>query len=260
MPLLSPSSPRRPSWGRLRVAAVERPVPGSAEITFDVPDGLAGDYLRYDAGQYLTLRAVVGGERVAQSYSIILPPHEAWARQQVTVAASEIPGGRMSPWLVHDLATGDEVEVLPPMGDFRCDRVEGPGGRHVAVAGGSGITPVLAVVGHVLYVDPQAQVRVVLSHRGPASALGLDRLGQRQEEHPGRLEVVPVWSREAPDGGAVTGRLDARRLAALGVADADEWWLCGPDGLVATTRSWLLDEGADPEHIHTEVFFAGEPT
>ena len=51
-----------------------------------------------------------------------------------------------------------------------------------------------------------------------------------------------------------------RRLAALGVADADEWWLCGPDGLVATTRSWLLDEGADPEHIHTEVFFAGEPT
>ena len=203
---------------------------------------------------------MVGGERVAQSYSIILPPHEAWARQQVTVAASEIPGGRMSPWLVHDLATGDEVEVLPPMGDFRCDRVEGPGGRHVAVAGGSGITPVLAVVGHVLHVDPQAQVRVVLSHRGPASALGLDRLGQRQEEHPGRLEVVPVWSREAPEGGAMTGRVDALRLAALGVADADEWWLCGPDGLVATTRSWLLDQGADPEHIHTEVFFAGEPT
>lgn len=259
MSLLTSSSAPHPRWHRLTVRAVSHPVPGSAEITLDVPDGLAADFLRYDAGQYLTLRAVVDGQRVAQSYSITVPPHEARAAGALTVAASEVPGGRMSPWLVHGVATGESLEVLPPMGDFRCERVDGPGGRHVAVAGGSGITPVLAVVGHVLHADPDAHVRVVLSHRGPDTALGLGALRRRGEEHPGRLEVVPVWSRAAPQGERVMGRLDAAALADLAADDADDWWLCGPDGLVRGTRDWLLTRGADADHVHTEVFFSDEP-
>jgi len=54
-----------------------------------------------------------------------------------------VPGGLISAWLVRELRVGDEIEVAPPSGTFTPDL--DAGGRHVMVAAGSGITPVLSI-------------------------------------------------------------------------------------------------------------------
>lgn len=270
MSLLAPPSTPRPRYHPLTVSEVRHPVPGSVVLTFAVPDDLVGTYLRFRAGQYLTIRAVVKGEEVRQSYSIYISPAKARREQALQIAASEVPGGRMSPWLVHEVTAGDVLDVLPAMGDFVAEGPARASERHVAIAGGSGVTPVLSVVTDLIEQGADHRITVVLSHRDPLSAIGLEDLLAVQAEHPTQLTVVPLWTREAPSGETVGGRLTRERLASLlGVGAeegalagaADQWWICGPAGLVEGAERWLADDGVEPAAVHTEVFTSSaEPT
>ncbi|WP_370894186.1 FAD-binding oxidoreductase [Janibacter sp. GXQ6167] len=278
MSLLVPPSAPPPRYHALTVSGVRHPVPGSVVLTFEVPDSLRSTCLRFRAGQYVTLRAVVKGEEVRQSYSIYLSPAQALATQTLQIAASEVPGGRMSPWLVHEVRVGDVIEVLPPMGDFVLADHSGVGERHVAIAGGSGVTPVMSVVTDLLERDARHRITVILSHRDPLCAIGLADLLDLESRCPRDLTVRPIWTRAAPAGESVAGRLTRERLAELIGVDgmtgaiagggqgpiasaADHWWVCGPAGLVTAVEGWLRSDGVEPANLHTEVFTAAaEPT
>ena len=55
---------RHGTFHPLRVGAVEPLTDDAVAITFEVPDDLRADYV-FDAGQHLTLRTEVGGDRGA---------------------------------------------------------------------------------------------------------------------------------------------------------------------------------------------------
>ena len=64
-----------------------------------------------------------------------------------------------------------------------------------------------------------------------------------------------------------SGRIDRERLERLTdllvpVDTVDEWYLCGPFGMVEDARAVLAERGADPHHVHHEVFHVDgqEPT
>ena len=86
-------------------------------------------------------------EEHRRSYSICAP---AGARPRVGVR--EIPDGLFSSWLVRDVAAGDTVEVQTPTGSFRADPAQG--GRHLCIAAGSGITPMLSIAVHACWPTP----------------------------------------------------------------------------------------------------------
>ena len=82
------------------------------------------------------------------------------------------------------------------------------------------------------------------------------------------MRVAYAFSREAGESDLLSGRLDDARLRAV-LAEfapggtADEWYLCGPAGLVLAARQVLGELGADPAHVHHEVFYeppAPDPT
>ena len=86
---------------------------------------------------------MVDGRDERRSYSICSP-----AGQPPRIGVREVPGGALSGWLVRELRPGDRVEVQPPSGSFMADlRVPG---RHVLIAAGSGITPVLSIAASAL--------------------------------------------------------------------------------------------------------------
>jgi ring-1,2-phenylacetyl-CoA epoxidase subunit PaaE len=126
----------------LRVAAVERLCDDAVAVTFDVPGELAGRYA-FRAGQSLTVRRPADAADERRTYSICAPEG---ARPRIGVR--EVPGGLVSSWLVHDVRPGDEVEVAPPSGTFTPDLEAG--GRHVLIAAGSGITPLLSIAASLL--------------------------------------------------------------------------------------------------------------
>lgn len=243
----------RPRFHTLRVAYVDRLCDDAAAITFEVPDDLA-EVFAFRPGQSMTVRRRVDGADARRSYSICAPEGQA-----PRIGVREVPGGALSPWLVREVSPGDEVEVLPPQGRFVPD-LHGDPGRHVLIAAGSGITPILSIAASLLAADDGAHVTVLYGNRRTDTVMFLDELADLKDRYPPRFQLVHVLSREPRDAELFSGRIDADRLAELlatlvPVADVDQWWLCGPHGMVEQARQLLSDHGVPTQRIHRELFY-----
>ncbi|WP_250037333.1 1,2-phenylacetyl-CoA epoxidase subunit PaaE [Paractinoplanes maris] len=238
----------------LRVADVERLCPDAVAVTFEVPDDLAESYA-FRPGQSLTVRRPGDERDERRSYSICAP---VGARPRIGVR--EVPGGVVSGWLVRELRVGDAVEVAPPSGTFTPDLEAG--GRHVMIAAGSGITPVLSIATSLLR-NPKAQVAVLYGNRRADTVMFAEELADLKDRHPSRLELVHLLSREAREVDLLSGRLDGDKLRALlprllDVPAVDHWWLCGPYGMVVDATEVLGEAGVEPGRIHRELFWVDE--
>ena len=244
---------------RLRVAAVDPLTADAAAITFDVPDALA-DAFRFRPGQHLTLRRLVDGRDVRRTYSVC----SSAAGGPLRVAVKRLDGGLFSCWALDVLRPGDEIDVLPPAGRFGPAVDPGRARRYGLVAAGSGITPVLSIAATVLDVEPHSDVVLVYGNRTSRDVMFVDELADLKDRHPDRLQVLHVLSREEQESELLSGRIDRERLqrilaALVPVDEVDEWYLCGPFGMVTEGREVLLAAGADPGSVHVELFHADPP-
>lgn len=265
MALLKKSAQPRARFHTLTVADIERLTDDAVAITLRVPENLWQDYV-FEPGQHLTLRATIHGEDVRQSYSICqsrsgrLPHREAPGL--LRVASARVEGGRMSTWLGESLRPGDTLEVMTPMGSFTCPTRPDLARHHVAVAAGSGITPVLSLLSTALEEEPLSRVTLLYGNRRTSSVMFLEELEDLKDRYPGRFQLIHVLSREASDVELFHGRLDRERLerlldALVPVETVDEWYLCGPFGMVTGAEALLRERGVDAHHVHHEIFFVG---
>jgi ring-1,2-phenylacetyl-CoA epoxidase subunit PaaE len=250
----APAATLRRQFRELTVAHVDRLCDDAVALTFDVPAGLTEEYA-FRPGQSLTLRRVTGGQDERRSYSIC-----AAAGQPLRIGVREVPGGAISGWLVRQVRPGDRIEVQPPSGSFTADP-QVPG-RHVLIAAGSGITPVLSVAASVLK-HPQAEAAILYGNRRADSVMFADEIADLKDTYPDRLQLAHVLSREPQEVDLFSGRLDAARLRrllpALGAtADVDHWWLCGPYGMVTDAMQVLAELGVPAGRVHRELFYVEE--
>jgi ring-1,2-phenylacetyl-CoA epoxidase subunit PaaE len=239
----------------LSVSAVDRVTDDAAAITFDVPDDLH-DVFAFAAGQSLTLRKIVDGVEHRRTYSICAP-----VGRPPRIGVREIPDGLFSSWLVRGLRAGDTVEVQEPSGSFRADPAAG--GRHLCIAAGSGITPMLSIASSVL-ANPDARVTLLYGNRTTNTVMFAEELADLKNAHTSRFDLVHVLSREPRDVELFSGRLDADRLRALltvlvPVSQMDHVWLCGPFEMLTAARSVLAELGVPEERVHFELFYVDEP-
>ncbi|MER0446874.1 2Fe-2S iron-sulfur cluster-binding protein [Streptomyces sp. Edi4] len=239
----------------LRVSEVEQLTDDAVAVTFAVPPELREAY-RHLPGQHLTLRRSVGGEEIRRTYSICAPAVEAPDEPVLRVGIRVVDGGAFSTYACKELAVGDTVDVMEPMGRF----VLAPRhGHFAAVVGGSGITPVLSIAATLLAREPEARFCLIRSDRSVASTMFLDETADLKDRYPERFQLVTVLSREEQQSGLPSGRLDHERLSALlpallPVADIDGWFLCGPFGLIQGAERALRGLGVDRDRIHQEIF------
>ena len=250
-PVREPASALRRRFHKLTVRRVEPLTDDSAAITFAVPSSLA-DVFAFTAGQTLTVRR--GEER--RTYSICAP---VGAAPRIGVRA--VAGGAVSGWLVRSLKAGDTLEVQAPSGTFTPD-LSVPG-QHVLIAAGSGITPMMSIAASILAADADSTVTLLYGNRRSDTVMFADEVADLKDAHPARMRIVHVLSREAQEVELFSGRLDAARLAELlpvtvDVARVDQWWLCGPFGMVTGAVSVLRSLGVDSARIHRELFWVGD--
>ena len=241
----------RAGFRRLAVTRVEPLTADSAAITFAVPAGLAAEFA-FAAGQFLTVRR--GAER--RSYSICAPADAA-----PRIGVREVAGGAVSGWLVREVRPGDTVEVQPPDGNFTPD-LSVPG-RHVLIAAGSGITPMMSIAASVLAASETSTVTLLYGNRRSGTVMFADEVADLKDAYPARMQIVHVLSREPQEVELHSGRLDRGRLAALlpatvDVAGVDHWWLCGPFAMVTDAIGLLRELGVDASRIHRELFWVGD--
>ncbi|WP_051731653.1 1,2-phenylacetyl-CoA epoxidase subunit PaaE [Kitasatospora phosalacinea] len=244
---------RRPRFHPLPIGALERLCEDAVAVTFDVPAELAEEFA-FRPGQSLTLRRIVDGADERRSYSLCSP-----VGGPLRIAVREVPGGLFSHWLVSGAETGEVVEVLPPAGAFTADPAEP--GRHVLIAAGSGITPMLSIAASVLAGHPDSEVTLLYGNRRSDTVMFADELADLKDRYLRRFQLVHVLSRESRDAELLSGRLDPERLTALlgalvDVPAVDHWWLCGPYGMVTGTKRLLAELGVPAGRVHQELFHA----
>ena len=249
------SGPRSRDFHRLTVNRIDRLTEDSAAITLTVPADLA-DAFAFAAGQTLTVRR--GEER--RTYSICAPAGPGFPNAAPRIGVREVAGGAVSGWLVHAVKPGDTLEVQVPSGTFTPD-LSVPG-RHVLIAAGSGITPMLSIAASVLAADDKSTVTLLYGNRRSDTVMFADEVADLKDAYPARMQIVHVLSREPQEVELFSGRLDAARLAALlpvtlDVAGVDHWWLCGPFGLVSDAIEVLRDLGVESGRVHRELFWVG---
>ncbi|MCQ4160015.1 phenylacetate-CoA oxygenase/reductase subunit PaaK [Roseomonas sp. GC11] len=238
----------------LRVTALRRETPSSISLTLAVPEELQESF-RFTPGQYLTLRTVLEGEEVRRSYSLCCAPSEGVLR----IGIKAVEGGRFSHWANTSLAVGDSIEVMPPEGRFGLRPDPARVRAILAIAAGSGITPVLSILGALLEQEPGSRAVLLYGNRSSGDIMFREALDDLKDRHLGRLSVVHVLSRERQELEALHGRLDGARIAALLPAllrpeEIDTAFLCGPDGMTEEAATALAAYGVPAARIQRERF------
>src|SRR5580704_15879546 len=122
----------------LKVTAIERVAEDAACLTVEIPPALRAAFA-FHAGQYVTVRRMIGEREERRTYSIVTPPGGGALKLGIRLQL----GGRMSGELANKLRPGDTLEVGTPMGRFRTMISAERRRTYVAFAAGSGITPIL---------------------------------------------------------------------------------------------------------------------
>ena len=182
----------------------------------------------------------LGDGRVRQ-YSLCGDPADA---TRYVIAVKLEPGGRGGSRWVHEcLHEGAVAHVSAPRNHFR---LVAQATHHVLVAGGIGVTPLVAMARYLVRAGEGVEM-----HYGAPGPDAAPFLAELKALLGPRLQVW--WSR-APSG---RGRFDAAQV----LARRDEGthiYICGPQGLLASVRA--VTAAWAPGRVHSESFVPLEQT
>ena len=250
-----------PVFHPLRVVDVRRETSDTVSVAFEVPDELTPEY-EFEPGQHLTFR-IPGptGDEVRRSYSISSGVDDG----ELRVAVKNIPGGVFGVYACTMLKPGDVLDVMTPVGRFTTKLDPANAKSYLGIAAGSGITPVISLARSVLAREPRSRFTLVYGNRGPTSVIFKDALDDLKDQHLSRFEVLHVFSREQQAVPLFNGRITAEKLRALSarlldVPSYDEIFICGPEPMTLEARDTLVELGADPTHVHLELYGSHAPS
>ncbi|HEX6869552.1 MAG TPA: 1,2-phenylacetyl-CoA epoxidase subunit PaaE [Micromonosporaceae bacterium] len=256
---------RRPTFHPLPVAAVDPLTDEAVVVSFSVPPELRETFA-FTPGQHLTVRRFdpADGTEIRRSYSICSTPSDLVEHGRIRVGIRAISGGAFSSFVTRQLAAGASVEVLPPLGHFTTALNPARTRHYAAIAAGSGITPVLSLLASALAIEPDSRFTLLYGNRRAATVMFAEELADLKDRYRERLHVIHVLSREPQMSALLSGRIDADRLRAIldaglvEAAEVDEWFLCGPYGMVIDAQGVLAELGIPDKAVHTELFHVPE--
>lgn len=244
----------RPRFEKLTVKNIVRETDECVAIEFDVPNDLKEKY-QFQPGQYLTLKANVNGEELRRSYSICSGLND----DALCVAVKQIPEGRFSTYANQQLAVGDELEVMTPMGNFTTEINPDTEKSFVFYAAGSGITPIMSLTKTILETAPKSDVTLFFGNRGFDSIIFKEELEDLKNKYMNTFRIIHVFSRENIGNKLQKGRIDKEKVNELNQAflkgqSIDEVFVCGPEPIIHAVKDAFSEAGVADEQIHFELF------
>lgn len=244
----------------LTVKDIRKETRDAVSISFDVPDNLKEHFV-YKQGQYLVLKFNIDGEEIRRSYSICASVQDSDLR----IAVKKVGGGLFSSYANELLEIGDSIDVMSPQGSFFTDLDVKNCGNYLAVAAGSGITPIISIIKTTLETEPLSQFTLFYGNRSSGSTIFRNELEDLKNTFLDRFNLVFIFSRESQDIDLYNGRIDAEKCKAL----FDRWvtadlldaaFICGPQDMTETVRDELISHGLNPSKINFELFTAANGT
>lgn len=249
------TTPRMARFHILEVARITKETEDTIVIGFRVPASEKEDF-KFIHGQYLTLKLIVKGEELRRSYSICSSPLDP---EEIHIAVKRVTDGRASTQIVENLKVGDKLEVMSPMGNFYTLLDPSHEKHYVAFAAGSGITPIMSILGTALRSEPKSRFTLFYGNTDQDRIIFRKRLEELKHQHGERLIVHHILSQGADEDMLFNGRINsdkAVKLLSRFVSDPmdKEFFICGPEQMMVNVSEALEKQGVQKKNIHIELF------
>ncbi|WP_275785863.1 FAD-binding oxidoreductase [Pararhizobium gei] len=241
-------------WRILKVTKIVEESPSIRSFHLQPGDG-AG-LLPHLAGQHLPIRVTLPGsdKPVIRTYTLSSAPSDGIYRISVK------RDGSVSQHLHDHIRVGNTIEARAPAGDFTIDA--GLSRPTVLLAGGVGITPLLAMLRHVVYEGLRKQrIRPVVLFQAARTRheRPFDReIAELVSAGQGAIRLIRVLSdvgdaRQGIDYEAA-GRIDMALLSRYLPFNDYDFYLCGPTQFTQSLYDGLRGYNIRDSRIHAETF------
>jgi len=194
----------------------------------------------FSAGAHIDLH-LPGG--LVRQYSLCNPPDD---RHRYELGILRDPDSRGGSRAVHEqLQVGDSLQISEPRNLFP---LEHAAERHLLIAGGIGITPLLCMAERLSHLN--AEFELHYCSRTPEQTAFRQRIAQSKFTDRAHFH----YSRTTPDS-----RLDAAALLA-DPQPGTHLYVCGPNPFMAHILDTAQAQGWQPAQLHREYFAADSST
>ncbi len=236
----------------MRISNIDRITPESVVLSIEIPSEIKSLF-KYIAGQYVSLELDIESKTIRRSYSICSAPKE----ELLQVGIKEVKNGVFSSYANKKLKTGDKIKVGEPEGRF----ILNPEDRKypiMAIAAGSGITPIMSILKSFLSSDTNTLFTLVYGNKSPQKTMFYQELRLLEKLNPRKLKIHWIFS-QANVNGSQFGRIDSAIMNfTLNNTDSDlaRFYICGPEPMIKLSQDLLIKRGTDEKNIFFELFSA----
>lgn len=238
---------------KLRIKEVVPIARDAVNLIFEKPERP----FEYQPGQFLTIIDKVNGEKIRRAYSLCSNPFED---QHPAVTVKRVVDGRMSNHINDSYQSGQEVEIVEPMGMFTTEFNSTAKRKLVFLGGGSGITPLYSMIRSTLLKEPESEVTLIYGNRSEEFIIFKDQLKKLSDQHAGRFDLVHILEEDSSGLAEIKGRPSAGMLQDLIQSrnlDSAEFFICGPKPMMDVVTDALKNMEVLDERIKMESFEAG---
>lgn len=207
----------------------------------------------FTAGQYAEL-AVPGVVDEPRNYSFAAAPTPERCQRPI-FHIRKVPGGAFTEWLHGADRVGSKLRFTGPRGQFA---LRPGGGPILAIAGGSGLAPIFAILEQALAQGSRREVVLLFGARRQADLYAREALLRLQAQWPVSFELREILSEEEANSGW-SGR---RGFVTSGISELSpellascQAYLAGPPPMIDAAISELSKYGIGLERIFFDKFF-----
>jgi len=224
---------------KVSVSEIQNTTDDCVIVSLAIPAELKEKFV-FKQGQYLTLKSEINGESVQRSYSIC----SATTEDILKVGIKQVPHGRFSTYANQVLKPGDDVEAMPPNGNFYIDVDENADREIVCFAAGSGITPIISIVKTHLELEPKTRFKLFYINQTVSSIILKEELEALKNQFMERLEIFHFLTKQNRAVELFNGRLNVQKLDSIfsticDVNKIDAYFSCGPEAMIFMIKDFF---------------------
>lgn len=204
----------------------------------------------FRAGQYVVVRQIIDGKLIARPISISCGPDFSLDGKYV-ITVKRAPGGFMSEYILDNWKVGDEVTTSGPQGVFYYEGLR-DAKNVVAVAGGSGITPILSMAYAIMAGDEDFNLTVLYGSRTEKDVLfkkEFEEISKRTD----KVKVVYVLSDEEKEG-CESGFITAELIKKYAGSEQYSIFASGPQSMYTFLDGEVEKLGIEQKFYRKELF------
>lgn len=254
---------KKPHFHSLKITKKEQLTKTIFTLEFEIPIALKENF-KFEAGQYLSLKANFLGKLLLKDYSLTSAPFENKISLGIKLGEKE----SFTTHLLNNYNVGDFLELSEPRGRFTLNSKPNEHRTILGFAAGIGITPILSHLKNILHEEPRTRFFLFFGNAYSAEIPFKKELDALQNQYKDRLQVYYFFSKE-PTNHLFQGRLNDKKLhliinQILHLDDTDEestiWdavdeiLICGPGEMIKSLANESHKRGIPKKNIHFELF------